>query len=79
VSVPQPLLRAVSRVVDSIPVLRAALPILSVDRAKEIWPDRWVISPEVFKKQFSWKASDDIDHAIRETHAWYVKTGQLRV
>jgi nucleoside-diphosphate-sugar epimerase len=77
VRVPQPLLWAVSRVIDSIPTWRATIPSLSVDRAKEIWPARWVVSPENFAKQFQWKSRIDFETVVKETCDWYRKAGQL--
>jgi 2-alkyl-3-oxoalkanoate reductase len=74
---PQPLLKLVSRVVDTIPTWRATIPSLSVDRAKEIWPDRWVVSPAAFQKVFEWSPKDEFALVVQSTHDWYVKTGQL--
>lgn len=76
-SVPQPLLWGISRVIDTIPTWRATIPNLSVDRAKEIWPDRWVCSPKAFEETFRWRAVEDLPSALKSTREWYVKTGQL--
>ena len=77
VSVPQPILRGLSRVVDSIPTWRATIPSLTVDRAKEIWPKRWVVSSESFRNTFGWQPEKDLMTTLQETRDWYVKTGQL--
>jgi nucleoside-diphosphate-sugar epimerase len=77
VRVPQPVLWGVSRVIDSIPTWRATIPSLSVDRAKEIWPSRWVVSPERFSQRFGWKSEVDFETVVKETCDWYRKAGQL--
>ena len=77
VRVPQPILWGVSRVIDTIPTWRATIPSLSVDRAKEIWPSRWVVSPESFSKRFGWKSRTDFETVVKETCDWYKKAGQL--
>lgn len=55
-AVPQWALKLASHMVDSIPTWRTTIPSLSVDRAKEIWPDRWVVSSASFEKDFGWTA-----------------------
>jgi nucleoside-diphosphate-sugar epimerase len=77
VPVPNPILRAVSRVIDAIPSLRAAVPNLSRDRVRELRSDRWVVSPKNFEDAFGWRASDDLRTALKSTHDWYRKTGQI--
>ena len=77
VSVPQPILRGLSMVVDSIPTWRATIPSLTVDRAKEIWPRRWVVSSKSFCDTFGWRPEKDLLTTLKETRDWYVKTGQL--
>ncbi len=77
-SIPQPLLWGISRVIDTVPTWRATIPNLSVDRAKEIWPDRWVCSSAAFQQKFKWKPVDDLKATLKATREWYVKTGQLQ-
>lgn len=74
---PQSFLKVVSRIVESVEPWRKAIPNLSADRAKEIWPDRWVISSEAFQKRFGWRPTQDIRTVLKETGDWYVRTGQL--
>jgi dihydroflavonol-4-reductase len=78
VSVPQPILKVVSRVVDAVPFLRRAVPTLAYERAKEIWPDRWVVSSQAFEQHFQWKPKQDLRVTLQATHDWYFRTGQLR-
>lgn len=77
VCVPQSLLKGISKVVDRVEPWRKAIPNLSQDRAREIWPDRWVISSKAFQKQFGWTAQQDLDVVLKETADWYRKTTQL--
>jgi nucleoside-diphosphate-sugar epimerase len=76
-SVPQSILWGVSRLVDSVPTWRTSLPSLTADRAKEIWPNRWVISSKAFQTRFRWVPREELAQTIRKTREWYVKTGQL--
>jgi dihydroflavonol-4-reductase len=77
-AVPQWALKVASRLVDSIPTWRTTIPSLSVDRAKEIWPDRWVVSSASFEKDFGWKASMPFREALTRTRDWYIQSGQLK-
>lgn len=77
-SVPQPLLRGVAQLVDRVPALRKRIPSLTRDRVREIWPDRWVVSPLAFEKLFRWKAVEDLTTVLGAARDWYVRTGQLR-
>lgn len=77
VKIPQPVIWGVSQVVGNIPALSRAVPNLSKDRAKEIWPDRWVVSPKKFEETFQWKAQVGLDRSLKETCDWYIKSGQL--
>ncbi len=77
VKIPQPVIWGISQVIGSIPALSKAVPNLSKDRSKEIWPDRWVVSPKQFEDQFGWKATIDLKTSLKATLDWYVKEGQL--
>lgn len=77
VKIPHPLIWGVSRVVDRVPAWRKAIPNLSKDRAREIWPDAWVISAAPFKKTFRWKPEQTFPELIQETGDWYQKTKQI--
>ncbi|MBY0372330.1 NAD-dependent epimerase/dehydratase family protein [bacterium] len=75
--VPQPLLKLASRLIDTIPTWRATIPSLSVDRAKEIWPKRWVVSAAAFERDFGWRAKTSFRQSLEQTRAWYLQTGQI--
>ena len=75
--VPQLLLKGASRVVSSIPTWRTTIPTLSVDRAKEIWPSRWLVSSRLLTEHFGWKASTPFEKAVRQTYEWYMRFGLI--
>jgi len=77
VPVPEPVLKLATRLIDSVPQFRNALPNLSGDRARELWPDRWVVSAKNFENAFAWRTKKDFRSALQSTHDWYQKTGQL--
>jgi len=77
IKIPHPLVWGISRVVDRVPAWRRAIPNLSVDRSREIWPSAWVVSTEPFKKAFGWKATQSFPSLIQETSDWYRKNKQL--
>lgn len=67
---PLALVRMMARVVDAVPSLRAATPSLTRDRAREIWPDRWVVDAAAFRNAANWNAKIPLDQAIDEAFAW---------
>lgn len=75
--IPHGMIRAASRVVSAVPAWRSAVPSLSADRAREIWPDRWVISPAAFEQQFGWQARTGLLETLGATRDWYLKSGKL--
>jgi nucleoside-diphosphate-sugar epimerase len=77
VTVPQAVIWGVSYLVSSVPAWRRSVPSLSVDRAKEIWPNRWVVSSKKFQERFRWVPRENLLQTIQKTRDWYVKTGQL--
>lgn len=77
VPLPQALVRVVSAVVDKVPSLRAATPSLTRDRAREIWPDSWVVSAARFREATGWRAEVSLGQALGEAFEWYRRTGQL--
>jgi nucleoside-diphosphate-sugar epimerase len=79
VHIPQGMIWLLSRVVDRVPAWRAAVPNLSADRAREIWPSRWVVSDSAFQRDFGWKPAADLFSVLSETGVWYQRTGQLSV
>lgn len=75
--VPQICLKIASRLVSSIPTWRTTIPTLSVDRAKEIWPNRWLISSSLLTQHFGWSASTEFEAAVRQTYEWYERFGLI--
>lgn len=75
--IPQPVIWGISQVVGNIPALSRAIPNLSKDRAREIWPDKWVVSANHFENTFGWKAAVDLQSSLSETCEWYKKEGLL--
>ncbi len=75
--IPQPILRGVSKMVDRVPRWRKAIPTLSSERAKEIWPKRWVVSSQAFQDRFDWSPTIDLKTTMQETCEWYRNSGQL--
>lgn len=76
-SVPEALLRGITWIVDSVPMWRARIPNLTVDRAKDLWPNRWVVSSQAFQERFRWRPFENLHHTLQQTRDWYVRTGQL--
>ncbi len=76
-SIPHPIIWGVSRVVDQVPAWRKAIPNLSADRAREIWPQSWVASAEPFKKNFDWTPTQNFSDLLKETGDWYRASRQL--
>lgn len=62
--VPLPMVRLMAAVVDAVPSLRAATPSLTRDRAREIWPDRWVVDSSAFRQKSGWRATVALDDAL---------------
>lgn len=77
VKIPQPVIWGLSQVVGNIPALSKAIPNLSKDRAREIWPDKWVVSAKNFEMTFGWEAKISLKTSLKETFDWYKKFGQL--
>ena len=75
--VPQLLVRMLSRVVDASPTLRAQTPSLTRDRAREIWPDRWVVDGSRFEQLTGWRAKTGLGDALQAAHDYYVREGKL--
>ncbi len=75
--VPQWVLKQVSKIVDSIPTWRTTIPTLSVDRAKEIWPNYWEVVSTDFERDFQWKAHTPFAQSLVQTRDWYLRTSQL--
>ena len=69
--VPQAFVRLLSLVVDAVPSMRRATPSLTRDRAREIWPDRWVVDAAAFRSAAGWRATTTLDQALDEAFAWF--------
>lgn len=74
---PQPLVRMVAAGLALHPNIESILPSLSPDRARELWPWRWVVDGGAFARLFDWKPSANPSDTLAETHAWYVRSGAL--
>lgn len=70
---PHAVIQGISRVLDSIPAWRDAVPSLGPDRVREILPDRWVSDGSSFAEAFDWKARRGLAETLRAT-ADYLKS-----
>lgn len=75
--VPLPLVRLMAALVDAIPSLRAATPSLTRDRAREIWPDRWVVDSSAFRRLSGWTPSISLDEALVAACRYFQDRGSL--
>lgn len=76
-ALPHPLVRAFSTLVDAVPPLRESAPSLTRDRAREIFPDRWVLDGGEFRARFAEGPFATLRDTLAETYAWYARTGLL--
>ena len=76
--IPIALVKAMSWIIDSLPALRRAAPSLTRDRAKEIWPDRWVVDSSAFRQATGWTSHHDLRQALQSTHDFLVREGSLK-
>lgn len=79
VTLPIPIVavRAMSLLVDSIPALRRSAPSLTRDRAKEIWPNRWVVDSSAFRRATGWQSRQDLAEALHGAFRHYVREGHF--
>jgi len=75
--VPETLVRLISTLVDTVPALRKRTPSLTRDRAREIWPDRWVMDSSAFRQATGWQARKNLAEALKAAHDFYVSEGSL--
>ena len=75
--VPLSFVRLASLLIDSIPALRKSIPSLTRDRAKEIWPDRWVVDSSAFRAATGWRSHYNLSHALQSACDFLTKDGQL--
>ncbi len=76
-ALPHPLVRAFSTLVDAVPPLRESAPSLTRDRAREIFPDRWVLDGGEFRARFAEGPFATLRDTLAETYAWYARTDLL--
>jgi len=75
--IPQTAVRLLSAIVDAVPALRASTPSLTRDRAREIWPDRWVVDGTKFSRLTGWEAKRGLTETLQAAHDHYVREGSL--
>jgi nucleoside-diphosphate-sugar epimerase len=71
VSIPQILLKPVAFASKFIPAIGKSVPSLTADRAREIWPNRWVIDPEPFHQATGWRGQATLEDTLARTLAWF--------
>jgi nucleoside-diphosphate-sugar epimerase len=76
--VPQLLLKPVALASKFIPAIGEKVPSLTPDRAREIWPDRWVIDPEPFHEATGWRGRATLDDTLARTLAWFRREGLVQ-
>lgn len=70
-------IRALAALVDAVPSWRDAVPSLTRDRAREIWPDRWVVDASAFRKAAGWSHRTGLEDALKSACTHYRSTGRL--
>ncbi len=73
--VPQFLLKPVAFASKFIPAIGENVPSLTADRAREIWPDRWVIDPDPFHEATGWRGRATLEDTLARTLAWFQREG----
>ncbi len=73
--VPQTLLRLVVLISKFVPAIGENVPSLTPDRAREIWPDRWVVDGEPFSEQTGWRGRATLADTLGATLAWLRREG----
>jgi nucleoside-diphosphate-sugar epimerase len=68
--VPQFFLKPVAFASKFIPAIGRNVPSLTADRAREIWPNRWVIDPEPFHEATGWHGKATLEDTLTRTLAW---------
>lgn len=76
--VPQILLRPVAFASRFIPAIGENVPSLTPDRAREIWPDRWVIDPAPFASMTGWSGRATLPATLAETLGWLRREGLVQ-
>ena len=73
--VPQILLKPVAFASKFIPAIGKSVPSLTADRAREIWPNRWVIDPDPFHEATGWRGQATLEDTLARTLAWFQREG----
>jgi nucleoside-diphosphate-sugar epimerase len=73
--VPQILLKPVAFASKFIPAIGEKIPSLTADRAREIWPNRWVIDPEPFHAATGWRGRATLEDTLTRTLEWFRREG----
>jgi len=69
--------RLLAACVDAVPSLRAAAPSLTRGRAREIWPDRWVVDSSAFRRASGWSPAIALDQALLSACRYFQDQGRL--
>jgi nucleoside-diphosphate-sugar epimerase len=70
VAIPQIFLKPVAFASKFIPAIGRSVPSLTADRAREIWPNRWVIDPDPFHEATGWRGRATLEDTLARTLAW---------
>lgn len=73
--VPQLFLKPVALASKMIPAIGEKVPSLTPDRAREIWPDRWVLDHEPFYEATGWRGRATLEDTLARTLAWFRREG----
>ncbi len=76
--VPQILLRPVAYASRFFPVIGEKVPSLTPDRAREIWPDRWIVDAGPFNTQTGWRGRATLTDTLAATLAWFQREGLVQ-
>ncbi len=75
--VPQMLLRLVALASQFMPSIGEKVPSLTPDRAREIWPNRWVLDTEPFYEMTGWRGTATLEETLARTLAWFRREGLI--
>jgi nucleoside-diphosphate-sugar epimerase len=72
---PQFLLKPVALASKMIPAIGEKVPSLTPDRAREIWPNRWVLDAEPFRQATGWQGRATLEETLTRTLEWLQREG----
>jgi nucleoside-diphosphate-sugar epimerase len=78
IPLPHMLVKCLSRIVDTVPHLRASVPSLTRDRAIDIWADRWVVDSGLFRKETRWTSTRSLKQSLLSAYDFNVAAGLLK-